>query len=294
MNGSPTGLEFVTRVTPLGLRFWDAVTGAVVADGLAVTAYPPGGGRRVSAYTTRSGVFVLQGLPGLRDLEEGEGDAAYWDFLPPGRRFVLEVVDREGRFQPFTFTADLPARGLLTWRCEKASPPESAAAFVPLFSTAARTVPAGTAVLRADLWDPWAQVPAAWAVLEVRAPGRPPVRGIADGRGRVAVLFPYPEPTSPFPDLGSPPAGAAAPFTAQEWPLEVRAAYAPQDPAPAIPDLCDTLGQPPADLWADSFQIEPLTGAVLKLGQELIVRTRDAGRLTPLPVLYITPAASPP
>jgi hypothetical protein len=286
-------LETFTRVTPLGVRFWDPVAGAA-AEGLSVTAYRADVDRqRLTAVMNRKGVYYLQGVPGFRDLEGGAGDAAYWDSLPPRRRFVIEVVDPAGRFVPFSFTADLPCRGVFPWQCATASPPDPPAAFVPLFSAAARAVPAGSAAVRADLWDPAAGAPAAGAVLEVRPAGQPAARGVADDQGRVVVLLPYPPPALPFPALGSPLAGPAVPLAQQQWPVALRAAYAPPRPAPPR-DLCATLRQPPADLWSGSSRLAPLTGATLRFGQDLVLRTFDETKQVPLPVLYVTPAASPP
>ena len=292
-------LERFTRVAPLGVRFWDAVSGAVIGDGLTVEGYPAGQeSRRTQAVVNHLGVYVLWHLPGMHAVEAGAGDAAYWASLPPPRRFVIEVTDGLSRFLPFTLAADLPVKGLFPWTCDPlaspvAAPPAPASTLVPLFSAPSRPVPAGMAVLRADLWDPGARSPAAWAAVGVSAAGRPPVWGIADGQGRVAVLFPYPEPPAPWVGPGSPPAGPPRPLTQQEWPVQLTARYAPALSAAAVPDLCATLQQPPAFLWADSARTQPLTGAVLHFGEELIVRT-GATATVPLSVLYITPAASPP
>jgi hypothetical protein len=155
-------------------------------------------------------------------------------------------------------------------------------------------VPAGSAAVRADLWDPVARAPAAGAVLEVRPAGQPAARGVADDKGRVVVVLPYPPPALPFPALGSPLAGPAVPLVQQQWPVALRAAYAPPRPAPPLRDLCATLRQPPADLWSGSSRTAPLTGATLRFGQELVLRTLDESRGIPLSVLYVTPAASPP
>jgi hypothetical protein len=293
MNHPAQVLETVTRVTPLGVRFWDPVAEAA-AEGLGVTAYRAGDSRqRVTAVMNRKGVYLLRDVPGLGDLESGAGDAAYWASLPPPQRFTVEVVDPAGRFIPFSFTADLPCRGLFTWQCATASPPNPPAAFVPLFSTASRPVPAGSAAVRADLWDPGAGAPAAGAVLEVRPAGQPAARGIADDQGRVVVLLPWPPPALPFPVLGSPMAGAAVPLAQQQWPVDLRASYAPLGPGPPPRDLCALLSQPPADLWSGSSRLAPLTGATLRFGQDLVLRTLDEDRQVPLSVLYITPAASP-
>jgi len=66
-----------------------------------------------------------------------------------------------------------------------------------------------------------------------------------------------------------------------------------------VPSLPAALAQPRATLWADAARTTPLTKATLRSGQELIVRTSAAApdsplSNTPLPVLLMTPAGSPP
>src|SRR5689334_1179503 len=89
-------IEHITLVAPFGVRFWDEVTGAVISDGLNITAYAASSAvgqvqtfpdqrqvvsiraPRVQAFPNRQGVYVLRNLPGLRGAENGEGDANYW------------------------------------------------------------------------------------------------------------------------------------------------------------------------------------------------------------------------
>lgn len=166
-------------------------------------------------------------------------------------------------------------------------------AALPLYAAPTRPTGGGLAVLRADLWDATADAPAAWALMEARVGGRV-VRGYSDERGRVALVFPYPEPERPAEQ--SPPQ-AAAPFTRQEWVVQLFASYAPRRPVPTLPDLDATLRQPRATLWADAARTTPLAQAALRAGRELVVRSAGASTdssNTPLAVLLITPAGSPP
>jgi hypothetical protein len=165
---------------------------------------------------------------------------------------------------------------------------------LPLFSAPTRQAGGGLAALRATLWDALADAPAAWALLEARVAGHPTVRGFSDEAGRVALVFPYPEPAA-FAEQSPP----AAPFTKQEWPVQLFASYAPQRPAPPVPSLPAALAQPRATLWADAARTTPLTRATLRSGRELVVRSSAAApgsplNDTPLPVLLMTPAGSPP
>src|SRR5262245_27597003 len=309
-------IESLTIVAPLGLRFHDEATGRNVKDGLIVTAYPPENPmRRVRAFANPSGVYALRNLPGLRAVENGRGDDKFWAAPPASGAFVIEVVDGERRFLPFRFTVEAPVRGVFVWADPQAGSPPAHPPGVPVFSSASRVAPVGMAALRAELreWRPsddHVGEPAAWAVLEARLGGRRLARGVADDQGRVALIFPYPEPV--FDELSSP--LGARPFASpgadgpslreQEWIIELDASYGrlrpapPSSEAPALPALDSFLTQPPADLWEDSERHQPLLSAPLRFGQELILRSKT---FNPAPgparyesVLFITPAGSPP
>jgi hypothetical protein len=216
--------------------------------------------------------------------------------------FIVEVVDSARRFQPFSLSLALPIRGVVDGQAFMDGSPPSLTFGVPLFSTPSRIVPAAMAVIRADLWDPQAGAdqqggPAAWAVVTGHVPGRPAVRGVADARGKLALIFAYPEVvtnglTSP-PDsspLSPPEAGMS--LREQAWPITLQAAYERRDPVPQILPLVDILAQPPARLWDDFSQTE-LTQVTLRFGQELILKSSNVqGR--PRSELWITPAGSPP
>jgi hypothetical protein len=146
------------------------------------------------------------------------------------------------------------------------------------------------AVIRAELWDPVAAAPAAWAIVEVRAAGTLLGRGISDQTGKVVVLGPYPAP--PAAPFGSP-AAAPAPLALQTWPVTLAAWYAPAGPAPAIPDLCAVLGQGSATLWADSALQAAYPGATLSFGSDLVARSTDHATGKDLTVLLLTPSGSP-
>ena len=306
-------LDQLTTVAPLGLRFRDAMTGALV-DGFSVWAYPSTQPHaRRPLVPNRKGVYVLHHAPGLRDLENGKGDDEFWLNLPAGKDFVVEVRDQEDRFLPFQFTAALPARGIYQWNDSTVGSPPSSMAGVPVYSSTARIPPAGIAVVRADLWDPLRNgvgAGAASAVLELYDDQQFIARGIADAQGRIAILFPYPaprsfSPTSPLSTFGSPAVATGPPLTEQIWMLRVRAFYARPDQTVSIlrdketlPDLRAILSQPEAVLWADESRTEPLEEAAVQYGQSLILNSRPSSMSPPAKtqgsVLFITPAGSPP
>ena len=308
-------LDRLTTVAPLGLRFHDATTGALVDNGLTIWAYPVGRPTaKQPAIVNRKGVYVLHHGYGLRERENGDGSRSYWDNpVPPNKDFVIEVTDLQRRFQPFQFTASLPNEGIFKWL----DSPLSTRTTVPLFPAPTQSVSSGMAVVRADLWDASIDAPAAWAVIEAYTANKFLGRGVADDRGSIAVIFSFPTPLSFAPasplgsPLGSPPIATSPPLTEQVWPLELRAFYTPERPVasppdfieevgPPLPDLRFTLSQPAATLWADADQTEILE-TNLRFGRELILKSRASPSSPPSPlsqtrdsVLFITPAVSPP
>lgn len=299
----------LSRTAPLGLRFWDDVTGKVVGDGLAVTAYPPESPlRRVEAIVNHAGVYVLSGLPSLSAVEFGNGDDAFWSAPPAKATFKIEVVDAWRRFQPFLLTVEAPVKGIITSPDPAAGSPPATSQGIPLYSAPSRSVPAAMAVLRAELRELKSEgdhegEPASFALLEARMAGRLIARGMADENGSVALLFAYPAPvTHP---LGSPPAisppGAEGPaLRDQQWPVELSANFDrlnPEPPfpgGPALPELTDVLNQSPATLWADTDGNEVMTETILGFGRELIVRSVDRAIDRARSVLLVSAAGSPP
>jgi hypothetical protein len=129
------------------------------------------------------------------------------------------------------------------------------------------------AVVRADLVaGRIVPAPASWALLEARVPGQPPARGMADREGRVAVIFPYPEPVAISARAVSPPDSPGQSLWDQAWTVRLAVFYDAVAPAPDVPDLCRALDQSAAELWTDRRGIDPLPAQTLRYGQDLIVR----------------------
>jgi hypothetical protein len=288
--------ERVTILTPLGIRFWDPVQDAQVKDGLVVTAYPEGvrcTGTR--AFRTLSGVYAFRGLPGLHDVEYP--DDGFPDASPPvSARFIIRVFDRRRRFLPVVFSTDLPHYGVYPTR-PPLSPPAGGLPGFYLFSAPTRPGAPTLAMVRAQLVERVSasvRRPAAHAVLEVEVAGGRTWYGVADERGAVAVLFPYPTFTIAA-GLTSP---AALPpvASAQSWNLDVRVRYEPAaltfSNGFRIPDLRSVFDQSPGRLWSTAIaqpgQPVSHTSAELIFGRELVMRT-DGGS-----TLLISSAASPP
>ena len=117
-------LEKLVRHAALGLRFWDVAAGSSAVHGLLVEVVSRSNpNARTVAQPNPSGVYVAHGIPGLRDFEFSAADfATLWSAVT--RAYRVEVSDPLGRFLPMGFDADLPMRGLFTWRAPWLSPPQ--------------------------------------------------------------------------------------------------------------------------------------------------------------------------
>lgn len=289
--------ECVTIFTPLGIRFWDPALDTQVSEGLTVTARPQGGHHSVSrAFRTASGIYAFQGLPGLHDVEYPTGGRVFTGSPPITSRFIVEVIDGQRRFLPAVFSVDLPYRGIFPTETVSSLLGSRPPGFY-LFSAPTRPATPSLAAVRAqlvELVDATTQQPAAHAVLQVQVPGRKSWCGVADERGCVAVLFPYPTFTGT--------SGVTSPVTPragmvpQQWEVNLRVRYAPSvltiPPGAKIPDLRSILSQTPGIIWS-TLAVQPeqpvsQLSAQLTFGQELVVRTDHES------VLLISPVASPP
>jgi len=274
-------LETLTLVAPLGLRFWDPVDQAAVSEGLSVVIWPKACPEmRIPAVLNRTDVFTFPDLPGMREIENGAGDDAYWAANPPRVDFVVRVSDSANRFLPLQISVRLPIRGVYDR--------------IPLFSSAARILAGPVGVIRAQLFDAIANAPAAWALVEARA-GAVVARGMADRQGRLVLPLPYPEAQNSG-GFGSPLGAGGVSLRSQTWQTGLAFFYTPQRPAPDAPDLDFVQRQIPAFAWDDQTLSTPLTGAKLRFGQDLILRSRAPLASPPalLSTLLITAAVSPP
>ena len=259
--------ERIARVTPLGVRFADAATGATVTDGLRVVHRISPDDEPRTAFPTPSGAFAFANIPGLRESEYGAGDAAYWAAPPVTSAISVEVDDREGRFLPFSFSAPVPFRGLFGIDAVLFSPPAAGSAptpgppAMPLFSSAGRALPPTLGVVRAELRDAGTGRPAAHAVLEVAVAGAA-ARGLADADGRVVALIPYPPP----PDSLS---TGPRTLTAATWPLTVAVRYVRGAVQGPYPDLPRALAQP----FASVVALSPPQPPMLAFGRDTILRS---------------------
>lgn len=282
-------------VCPLGVRFRDEATGTFVTDSLSVVVYPAAQPeRRASGVANRGSVFVFSNLPGMRDVERGDGDSQFWSDQTPRFDFILEVRDLADRYLPYRVPVKLPQRRILG--IELTSPLSSPLTMqvgreegsLPLFSSPARSAVDGMGLLRATLIDAGTHKPAAWALVEAKAGEQRLVTGMADVEGRVMLPLFYPRPVI---TLGSP-GHSNVPLTQQTWAVDFTIRYRRREPAPEIPDLVDVLTQPAATAWEQTSPLTAGTRATLQFGRELRLGTASGGVGTS--TLLITPAGSPP
>lgn len=279
-------LDTVARTAPLGVRFWDLATQRPVADGLSVTARSAARPDKPRPLTPNaSGVHVLHAAPEISEGAWGDGSDAFWAGVARAP-FTLEVRDLKGRFLPLTLAALAPHRGYLA--VAPASPIGDAhqllaacapPGYVALFSAPARPAGAGQALIRANLRRRGDEALAAGALVVAETVlGQTVGFGMADARGDLALVFPFPE-LERRPPTASPPAaapGAGPVFTAT---VALRAFHdqaAP--PLGGAPDATALLSQPEAALLARQSPRAVLGDLTLQLGDELRVETQDGQR----------------
>jgi hypothetical protein len=216
-------LETVARNVPLGLRCVDIATRSQVSAGLLVTALPVGRiARPTAASLTRSGIYALHGLRGLREFEFADDSPT--SSPPAGREFVVFVEDAEGRYLSYAMRLTLPRGGVLT-------------AF--LFPSPARQKACGLTTIRGSLRDATrpapdgAPGPAGFARVEAEYEVTSPPTvyvGLADWRGEFALLLPEPNPLKPPAGVAntSPNTSGRQTISELRWPVTLRFFYEPQ------------------------------------------------------------------
>lgn len=297
-----TNIEKISLVAPLGLCFHDAATGERVVDGLSVSVYPAAQTiwkKRTAARPNPSGVYVLHKADGLGEFTRGAGDAEFWAKNPPQKSFIAEVFDNENRFQPFQFSLKLPVKGIFRWENIPSVSPNKSAPSIPLYSAPTRKVLGGMSVIRAELRENNEKA-ASFAVLEAHRNSNLIARGIADRNGQIVLMFPALSPSSD---------ATRNSLADQEPKLDLTLKYEPevfqtspplstQTSEEVLPDLRLVLAQANGTLWANAGKTEIFTTAVLKIGKELILRSRAMPIPSPEPpaetdfssYLFVSPA----
>jgi hypothetical protein len=149
------------------------------------------------------------------------------------------------------------------------------------------------AVERAQIEEFGTGRPAAGALLEIEASSASmPARralGLADNKGRVVVMFPYPE-LAPPPSQRLSPLASGQSLSSREWSVNVRIFWGSVSEGEELPDLCALLrDQPEREPLGTISPLGRLPVQMLRYGRELVLRSEES-----LSVLFINPAASPP
>jgi hypothetical protein len=256
-------LETTVYRAPLGLQFIDSVTGAPVADGLVVTAWPAGvpWAARVAAQSPVSPIMGFGQLPGLASYENALTQDPYtftWPAPGTGQSFEVRVADPLGRYLPELLALTVPQPALVT---------------PSLYSAPDRPVPSGFATVRGEVWSAISPPePAAWAVVQITADGNS-YPTLADQAGRYVTYLPYPEALPPL--IGSP---GGVLLDQMTWPITVSVLYQPSaqtrlaDAAPGDPPELNSLlqGQAQAHMVVSGGTQDDLT-AMLTFGTPLLL-----------------------
>jgi hypothetical protein len=241
-------------------------------------------------------------LPGLRAVEypgsSGFGPAQTFTY-------VVTVQDQLARYLPTVLVYTMDQTGAVLIGGVPDSTPGPRSAY--LFSAPTRIAPPGMAAVSAYLIDQDANVPAAWALVNIQVGGDSETwTGIADDSGSALVLVPYPVAQSLL--LGSPPGSGQVNIADETWPLTAEVQYSPGllgYPLAGAPDLVwpwtdtpnlkDILqAQQTAIIWADPATPTSQFQATLTLGQGLVLRSSAGSPLSQLSSLNISQGASPP
>ena len=186
--------------------------------------------------------FVFRTLPGLRDPHFDSEAPSFWANPPIHRHFQIRIVDTLDRYLPLRFQAIAPQSGWLPSLAPGESrwaPPNT----LPLFRNSSRRLDSRAFGVRATLWDPDVDRPAAWALMEVQFAtpyGTVASRGLSNIDGKIFVPLAHPDSFSeasyvPFDSIEIP---------SDRWEIDIKIRYSrlPFDAIP--PDLGSILTQP--------------------------------------------------
>lgn len=266
-------LEKLIIRTPLGLRFWDHGANEAVRHNLIVTAWPRESGSSARlAIKNPSGIYSFHGLPGLRDWEYPRGDEKSKDQLFVNKQFIIKIEDPQNQFLTVAAVVEVPQPDDRIFDDAISSPPEGDKGF-RLFSAPTRVAKAYLAVVRAYLWDALKGEEAAHGMLKIGI-GTATWTGIADEKGKVAVMFPYP---MDLRSLDASPPSSRIPLHEQSWHISVRVFYGGADMTPLpfaeLPNLKNIMAQTQAGIYETLSSSLDQLHETLTLGRQLVLRT---------------------
>ncbi|MFT5082083.1 MAG: hypothetical protein ACI9Y1_000105 [Lentisphaeria bacterium] len=277
-------LERVSQKTLLGIRFWDPALDVQILNGLHVTLAPIENILQMrSATKTSSGVYAFNNIPGMLNFENGmEGTEVLNSpgSPSPSRTYVLEAQDLERRFTGVSLLIDLPLpyAGLFLVDDNVGSPSNTPKGF-NLYSSITRFSARQYTCVRGELINRVSEQPAAHALVRVQTEDDFSWFGLADEKGRFAIMMPYPFLSVSF--GGSPPTVEGIRLSERTWNIQVSVMYEPLSqhivPGALQPDYSSILSQKQALVYTatpenDAGEVSELP-AVLVYGRDLIVKT---------------------
>lgn len=287
-------LETLSRKTLLGIRFWDAVVGAPIIEGLLVTLSPQENSdmKRVATRSS-SGIYAFNNIPGMHDYEVNQ-HSEFFDSPAATKPFVLHVRDIKKRYSDAVLAIDLPLPydGVFLIDDDRGSPAVAPKGF-NLYSSTTREGGPQYGFVRGQLVHRDTGGPASFALVQVQTETGFFWYAIADKEGQFAVMMPYPMISMTL--GGSPPSSEGTRLMERTWEVSVTIMYDPHSQAtlPGFdsPDYLSILNQSPAAIFADSPGVVGGEADEVSLqimyGRDLIVTTQGFSEL------YINPIGSP-
>lgn len=289
-------LESVSRNTLLGIRFWDPTLDEAVRSGLMVTLHPVNNpAKKITASTTRSGVYSFHHIPGMYQLEtqvniEDIASGSPTDTL----EYVLEVHDLKQRFVSVALLIELPLpyQGIFLVDDAVSSPGNNPPGF-NLYSSASRNNASQFTFVRGELLVRGTTQPAAHAVVRIETEDGYSWYGIADANGRFAVMMAYPSTHMSF--GSSPPVIDGVRLFQRTWDVTMNVYYEPTAlialNGSDIPDYSSVLNQSQAVIYTESPETD--VGEVLDMPVELLYGRDVVVKTECFSELYISQTGSP-
>jgi len=194
------------------------------------------------AMPCRAQGFIFRTLPGIRDPHFDSEAPSFWANPPVHRNFQIRIVDTLDRYLPLSFQTVAPQTGWLASLAPGESrwaPPNA----LPLFRNCPRHQDSRAFGIRATLWDPDVDRPAAWALMEVQFAtpyGSVASRGLSNVDGKIFVPLAQPDSFSepsyvPFDFIKIP---------SDRWEIDIKVRYSRLAFDAIPPDLGSILSQP--------------------------------------------------
>ncbi len=262
--------KLIIRI-PLGIKFWDHGGGEQIKSGLIVRAWLKDElTKETIAIQNPSGIYSFHNLPGLNKWEYPMNNKQPGLNSPSGKKFIIKVEDKQKRFLNAAAVIKIPHYADRIFNNSFGSPFEDYRGF-RLFSAPTRPSKPHLAVVRAYLWD--GKKGAAYALLKVGIEGNTWF-GVADKRGMITVMFPYP---MKMRNLDVSPPSNRIRLHEQSWNITIRAFYGGTDmnelPHAELPNFKDIIKQKQVIIFKNLSSPRDAIIETLTLGEEKTLKT---------------------